>query len=1109
MKTYQVISSNGNTITLKLNDFNGLMGPFLQDDNLSSFSGSLSPKIVGAASFSPLDVNNLTNIESPIATSQGISMLQNLATFSEKNFLVSPSNGLQSLLRANAQTSTIVNVDYKGFTRQGQNLLIGPPEQLPGPIGPVLKRPQPSVPKQINPNAPAVLQTIEGINFDENASNTGFYQIPPDPIGAAGPNHVVSVVNSSIEWHTKAGVQQNSQSLQSFFASVSPATLTFDPKVIYDQYAGRFVVATLEQTGRGTGSPADDVSKIFLAVSDDSDPNGTWYRFAIDSKVNIGGVNNWADYPGFAIDEEAIYITNNMFKFEGTGDFSGSRLWIVPKSPFYSGGAATSSIYDPSTAAGLPGQAFTLQPAHTLGSAPAGLGTFLVNTGWQDGSGNDFLSVIQVNNPVGAPTFSNQFVPLGNIYNPAVALPEAPQQGTSTKIATNDPRALNAVWRNNALWTVNTINPLSGSDAGQATAHWYKIDTTNLASLSLADQGNIGGEDIAAGTHTFFPSIAVNGTGDVGIGFAASAPTIFPGAYYTGRTASDPVGTVQPSGVLAAGQDFYIRTFGGPRNRWGDYSGISVDPSNDSTFWVFNEYALPRGTASGGEDGRWGTRWGSFKFGDSPPPLANDNFANAITLTGSTANTTGSNVGATGEVGEPAQSGEINSVWWSWTAPETGRVTIDTNGSGFDTYLSAFTGSAVNNLTVIQQDDDGGDGVNSRVSFLAEEGVEYQIAVDGYSSDTGDFSLNFDWQSYFGAIEGAIWNDVNGNGTWDNGENPLPNWQVYLDQNRNGQFDTGEITTVTDANGDYLFEDLTPGVYVVAEVIPSGWRQTYPDQFNPNSIVSSPSVNSNPPIDTSTITKPPSPNLNADYQSGELIIKLKDRISTAEINTLKTDLGARVLNSVSNLDIELWSIENMSVAEAISLYGGSKLVEYMEPNYTITIESISSQATPNDPSYSQLWGLHNTGQTGGTADADIDAPEAWDITTGSSNVIVGVIDTGIDYTHPDLVNNMWINTGEIPGNGIDDDGNGYIDDVHGYDFAYDDGNPMDVDGHGTHVAGTIGGQGNNGVGVAGVNWNVKLMALKFLASSARSPTLYFSIKKHPQNQCGMNCRLGF
>jgi subtilisin family serine protease len=199
----------------------------------------------------------------------------------------------------------------------------------------------------------------------------------------------------------------------------------------------------------------------------------------------------------------------------------------------------------------------------------------------------------------------------------------------------------------------------------------------------------------------------------------------------------------------------------------------------------------------------------------------------------------------------------------------------------------------------------------------------------------------------------------------------------------------------------------------------------------------------------------------------------------------------------------------MSVAEAISLYGGSKLVEYMEPNYTITIESISSQATPNDPSYSQLWGLHNTGQTGGTADADIDAPEAWDITTGSSNVIVGVIDTGIDYTHPDLVNNMWINTGEIPGNGIDDDGNGYIDDVHGYDFAYDDGNPMDVDGHGTHVAGTIGGQGNNGVGVAGVNWNVKLMALKFLASSARSPTLYFSIKKHPQNQCGMNCRLGF
>jgi hypothetical protein len=134
----------------------------------------------------------------------------------------------------------------------------------------------------------------------------------------------------------------------------------------------------------------------------------------------------------------------------------------------------------------------------------------------------------------------------------------------------------------------------------------------------------VGGEDIAAGTYTFFPSIAVDACGNVGIGFSASASTIYGGAYYTGRRAGDPPGTVDPSGTLAAGTDYYVRTFGGPRNRWGDYSGISLDPANEATFWAFNEYAMARGTLTLPplEDGRWATRFGSFAsgidFGDLP-----------------------------------------------------------------------------------------------------------------------------------------------------------------------------------------------------------------------------------------------------------------------------------------------------------------------------------------------------------------------------------------------------------------------------------------------------------------------------------------------------------
>ncbi len=173
----------------------------------------------------------------------------------------------------------------------------------------------------------------------------------------------------------------------------------------------------------------------------------------------------------------------------------------------------------------------------------------------------------------------------------------------------------------------------------------------------------------------------------------------------------------------------------------------------------------------------------------------------------------------------------------------------------------------------------------------------------------------------------------------------------------------------------------------------------------------------------------------------------------------------------------------LNVEQAIEQYKRQPGVLYAEPNYIIRLD-----ATPNDPSYNQLWGLNNTGQSGGTVDADIDAPEAWDLSTGSSTVVVGVIDSGVLYTHPDLAANMFQNTPDCNSNLIDDDGNGFVDDCFGIDTANNDSNPIDDNSHGTHVAGTIGAVGNNSVGVVGVNWTVKIIACKFLKADGSGPS---------------------
>ncbi|MEI6809238.1 MAG: S8 family serine peptidase, partial [bacterium] len=220
----------------------------------------------------------------------------------------------------------------------------------------------------------------------------------------------------------------------------------------------------------------------------------------------------------------------------------------------------------------------------------------------------------------------------------------------------------------------------------------------------------------------------------------------------------------------------------------------------------------------------------------------------------------------------------------------------------------------------------------------------------------------------------------------------------------------------------------------------------------------------------------------APYEADELIIGLRPDISQATVAGEMANLGLQMMKGYKIVPaIHVKITDGTELRVKMAALKADKRFTYVEPNFTLKL----FDTLPNDWRFAEQWGLHNTGLNGGIANADIGAPVAWDISTGDRNIVVAVIDTGVDFGHEDLKANMWVNPGEIPNNLIDDDNNGYIDDYNGFNFgAANDlrngnGNPMDaVTGHGTHVAGIIGAVGNNAMGICGVNWKVQIMALR-------------------------------
>jgi hypothetical protein len=407
--------------------------------------------------------------------------------------------------------------------------------------------------------------------------------LPPDCTMAVGPAHVLASVNSSVTVYTKAGGAALPQkTLTQWFANVVQGLTIFDPKALYDQHAGRWVLLAVAVQN----SPKK--SLYLLSVSSSSNPLGPWKNYAFDAMKDGSTVtSNWADFPALGVDNQALYVTSNQFAFGG--GFQYAKIRVIPKAGPYAGAAAP--FFDFVRMKNADGtMAFTVQPCHTFGAPQA---EYLVNTGFPSGN---FLTLWRITNPASAtPTLTRKQVTI----SPYALAPNADQSGGAPPLNTGDVRVLHAVFRGSSLWTAFTTAHNWGGSANRASIQWCEI---NAAVPAVVQQGVYG----TSALHYFYPAGCPDNNGNLTMVFSQSGAGRFGAISYTGRRATDPLGTLQASALLKAGVAHYVGLDGGGRNRWGDYNGVAADPANPRLIWFYSEYA--------GAVNTWGTWVGSSFF---------------------------------------------------------------------------------------------------------------------------------------------------------------------------------------------------------------------------------------------------------------------------------------------------------------------------------------------------------------------------------------------------------------------------------------------------------------------------------------------------------------
>ena len=575
------------------------------------------------------------------------------------------------------------------------------------------------------------LQTLHapGVVLDFEGSRDPGNYIPPDPHMAAGPNHVIVVDNSRFIIFDKKGNQLLTVYAQSWFNTLIPSSNPFDCQIIYDHFAGRWVQQWM------TVNESNQTSYWMLSVSDDSDPFGIWWNYALPNHLN-GSINvfNWGDYPKLGYDHQAIYVSGRQFSFAGTG-FAYSKLRILPKTQLYSlsGGPVNYTdiwnFRDPNN----PGAgAVDGPPIACLHLDSTDTAYLVVDSPYNTST---FITLWKITNPLSStPTVTAVNIPTAQAGRP----PNANQLGGGTPRIDSGRRAYRtAVYKNGNIWTSTAIS--GGTAFAYAFARYVRLNAVNNTLLEDAALG-------ANGYYYLYPAVMVDEDDNLVMVFTRSADNEYAAAAFTGRRASDPAG-LAPSVVVKEGEANYIKTFGGERNRWGDYMGIALDPVNQNTIWGFIEYAeSPANT------------WGIWTAA----------FSHHYAVSG---------IIRTDVTGDPLEFAnlEVVETGYRFTTDSTGTFSFGSNQANITVQVSAFAyqDTSVNaSLTLYSSDtleilmrpeilstisgqvkDLNGNGIESRLLFYAR-GNPYPGVYATVLTDTNGF---YDLQTIIGTYDLEIY----------------------------------------------------------------------------------------------------------------------------------------------------------------------------------------------------------------------------------------------------------------------------------------------------------------------------------------------------------------